>query len=540
MRSSLKCAARMRGRCRLSLALVAFCWLALCSPSLAYRFGANVTPTGPEKTVFKWSTDACEPVDIPDVAARAFRDSAGRVQLLASHYVTRRMVGPDLNSVTHECPVLLGSAFNPDPSAFDDRQWLASPFTLDGQKIYALLHLEYQGKLWPGMCDPNLTDSAGQRCQYNAIGFATSNDGGASYTRTSPPSDLVASVPYRYPADAGPAGMFEPSNIVFRPSDGYYYVLVRTEPYEAQAGGSCLLRTQKLSDPSSWRAWDGHGFSVRFINPYVESPAQPAAHVCRPVSPDAIGMMTSSLTYNTYFRKFLLVGISSTLNRKTDRTVNGFFYSLSSDLINWSPQRVVLRAEFPWTHECGEPSPVRQPSILDPNSPDRNFGTSGQRVSLYFIRSNLVYDSNGCRETLDRDLVRIPIEFSGGPPQNDPICSSVTATPDAIWPPNHKLVPVTLSGASDPDGDPTTITITGVTQNAPTGGEPDAVPRPNAGEVSLRADRDGANGGRLYRIAFTASDDRGGTCSGTRVVGVSQGGASAADAGPSYDSFGSS
>jgi hypothetical protein len=452
------------------------------------------------------------------------------------------MVGPSLSSVAHQCSILLGSDFNADPSAFDDRQWLASPFTLDGQTIYALLDEEYQGQVHSGMCDPSLEGFDQVKCRYNAISFAASYDGGTSYRRAFPPDGLVATVPYRYVVAAGPAGAFDPSNIVYRSSDGYYYVMVRTPPYQAQQEGACLLRTQTLGVPSSWRGWDGSGFSVRFIDPYVDTSAPPDGHVCRPVSPDAIGSMTSSLTYNTYFRKFLLVGISSTVNPKTDRTVNGFFYSLSDDLVHWTPQRILMRAEFPWTYQCGGPSPVREPSILDPNSPDRNFATSGQRPYLYFVRSNPMYDSGGCRETLDRDLIRIPIEFSGAAaPEHAPVCTGVTVTPGTIAPPNHRLVPVSLSGASDPDGDPVTITITGVTQDEPTNGTADAVPGSRAGELSVRAERDGGGDGRVYRIAFTVSDGRGGTCSGTRTVEVPHGGGGAVDsAPPSYASLGTS
>lgn len=38
-------------------------------------------------------------------------------------------------------------------------------------------------------------------------------------------------------------------------------------------------------------------------------------------------------------------------------------------------------------------------------------------------------------------------------PNSPPDCSAVNATPSLLWPPNHELVEVTLTGASDPDGD---------------------------------------------------------------------------------------
>ena len=42
-----------------------------------------------------------------------------------------------------------------------------------------------------------------------------------------------------------------------------------------------------------------------------------------------------------------------------------------------------------------------------------------------------------------------------------PSCSGVAASPSLLWPPNHKYRTVTLGGATDPDGDPVTLTATG-------------------------------------------------------------------------------
>ncbi len=110
-----------------------------------------------------------------------------------------------------------------------------------------------------------------------------------------------------------------------------------------------------------------------------------------------------------------------------------------------------------------------------------------------------------------------------------PDCSAVAASADTLWPPNHKLVEVSLSGATDPDGDDVTLTVTSVLQDEPTNGlgdgdqSPDAVI--NADSVELRAERSG-NGdikdadGRVYQIAFTVQDTNGGQCSGSVQVGV--------------------
>ena len=41
--------------------------------------------SGPEEMVFDWTTDRCEDGNIPDIAARAFRDADGQVQLTIGH-----------------------------------------------------------------------------------------------------------------------------------------------------------------------------------------------------------------------------------------------------------------------------------------------------------------------------------------------------------------------------------------------------------------------------------------------------------------------
>jgi uncharacterized repeat protein (TIGR01451 family) len=108
---------------------------------------------------------------------------------------------------------------------------------------------------------------------------------------------------------------------------------------------------------------------------------------------------------------------------------------------------------------------------------------------------------------------------------HNPICTGVTGGPD-LWPPNHKLRLITLTGATDPDGDPVTTTVTGVTQDEPLDGlgdgdtSPDAFQGPASNQVSLRAERSGLGDGRVYRIAFDVADNHGGSCTGTAFVGV--------------------
>ncbi|MEA2211136.1 MAG: chitinase [Solirubrobacteraceae bacterium] len=108
-----------------------------------------------------------------------------------------------------------------------------------------------------------------------------------------------------------------------------------------------------------------------------------------------------------------------------------------------------------------------------------------------------------------------------------PDCSAATTNVTTLWPPNHRLVPVVISGVTDPNADPLTINVTGVTQDEPTNGlgdgdtgPADAVITPNSSTVQIRAERSGTGDGRVYVISFTATDPSGASCSGSLAVTV--------------------
>lgn len=117
-----------------------------------------------------------------------------------------------------------------------------------------------------------------------------------------------------------------------------------------------------------------------------------------------------------------------------------------------------------------------------------------------------------------------------GTPQNeDPDCSQVQPSLDWIWPPNHKFVAISVLGVTDPDGDPTVITIDSIYQDEPvdTYGDGNFIPDGEiigAGTAKVRAERGGTRNvpgkGRFYHIGYTADDGRGGSCSGEVTVAV--------------------
>jgi len=87
------------------------------------------------------------------------------------------------------------------------------------------------------------------------------------------------------------------------------------------------------------------------------------------------------------------------------------------------------------------------------------------------------------------------------------------AEPAQLWPPNHKLVPVTITGVTGP------VTVTGVTQDETLNSLGDGNTCPDAvivdGQAQLRAERSGDGNGRVYRISFTSE-----SCDGSVLVCV--------------------
>ena len=124
-----------------------------------------------------------------------------------------------------------------------------------------------------------------------------------------------------------------------------------------------------------------------------------------PIDRDNIGAsLNDSITYNTYLGVYVLVGISA--DWLDEREVWGFYYSFSTDLVNWTRRKLLVEIELPWTVDSpGSDLSYLYPSLLDPQSTSRNFETAGKTAYLYYTRNNFGHES------LDRDLIRVPVEF---------------------------------------------------------------------------------------------------------------------------------
>jgi hypothetical protein len=97
------------------------------------------------------------------------------------------------------------------------------------------------------------------------------------------------------------------------------------------------------------------------------------------------------------------------------------------------------------------------------------------------------------------------------------VIASVTATPSVIWPPNHKMVPVTVSADASASCGPPVCKIVAITSDEPANGAGDGNTSPDAlivGDLAaeIRAERAGGGLlGRTYTITVECTDTAGNT-----------------------------
>lgn len=123
-----------------------------------------------------------------------------------------------------------------------------------------------------------------------------------------------------------------------------------------------------------------------------------------------------------------------------------------------------------------------------------------------------------------------------------PICSGVAPSVARIWPPNHRMVAISLGGATDEDGDTVTLRVTRILTDEAVDARGDGTTEPDArlagaAAFEVRAERAGKGDGRVYLVAFEADDGYGGTCEGRARIDVphSNDGAPAVDSGARWD-----
>ena len=372
------------------LAAMALAAPALASPPSPEPPLAVVTPVGPAETVFDPKRDACDGDDLPDTAARAFRDAEGAITLFAMHTLNRALRGPDFASLKIDCRSPLRSGHQADPALYDDASWITATWTEDGRRVAGLVHHEFQAHAHEGRC----RHKEYLPCWYNTITGVESLDGGRSFERGRPPA-VMAAAPFRQETGQGRhRGFFNPSNIF---GDGpERYVLVSTTGWAGQDSGPCLFRTRTPFDPGSWRAYDGTGFTVRLPDPYREAPKPKPCVSVRPF-PAPVGGVVRHRGTGAWVAVFQASADGAEFPEA------GFYATASRDLLRWDKPRLVLSGSTLYDDPCGTGGRmIAYPSLIDSGSTRRNFDDVGDTADLYY--SELRVD--GCQITADRQLKR--------------------------------------------------------------------------------------------------------------------------------------
>lgn len=384
------------------------CYTEFADKILAYHTDMPIVLLGgnhEEEILFDWTYDRLCPDDLPDMAAHAFRDHNGMVNLLATHHINVRMIGEDFNSLERDPAPVMYSPVDPYPHNYNDRLWLMAHWIVpETSVVYALAHVEYQGNQHPEVCG---CTSGYFDCLWGSITWAVSFDGGQHFGYHTPPDHFVASAPYEYEPNVGAwIGTVSPSNIIKK--DGFYYSAFKVTgnfpsgaTYKDLNPGWSMMRTTNLEVASSWRGWDGENFTVKFIDPYRTTGYDPADHIPSIIGYNNLGVGGDTLLYSDYLGKYV------TTNRlnKIRPTGPGVFedytmciFSCSDDLIHWDP---------PSIFRINDPSLLAEvyPTFIDHESPSDNFERIGQTPHLYFSR---VY---GTHAWYDRDLIRMPVRM---------------------------------------------------------------------------------------------------------------------------------
>lgn len=358
------------------------------------------------EVVFNWERDKCAKEQIPDAAVRAFRTANDHVQMYAPNDTNQPFVGKTLDTVRPKCDYVFKTNYDSDPENYSAKIWLQSFYTLDGKTVYALGSSDYHGS-WFNKCT-HPTDR-NKKCWWSAITLATSTNGGESFEMLKAPNHIIARAPHRYDEKAGPPpGFFTASNIIKR--DDFYYSMIFTFGYLEQDRGNCLMRTKTLSDPRSWKTWDGTEFNGSFVNPADKQFGDAKTFSCATVG--KLSEPVRSLIWHEASKRYIV--IFSKPRKLSDNEGVGvrveFQYATSTDLIEWTQPSTIIAFDSEPSCKKNLPS-AGYPSLLDPESTDRNFGTIGARGYIYYTRFNSAKD---CKGTYDRDLMRIPIKITSG------------------------------------------------------------------------------------------------------------------------------
>eukprot|EP00117_Sycon_ciliatum_P032589 scpid70066/ scgid25241/ len=334
-------------------------------------FSPKVTLSSEAVVVYNYTTDHCPnglerlSYDVADGPPRTFRSPKNRLYLQFASVGTgsRGQQGAELDSLKHSCHVYCNSTRSMNTSLFSSHEMPFSPWVSEKDGVvYALTDMEFH----------NTTAGFGGICLYVATTLFKSTDGGLTFQHAAPaPAHVVAAMPYP-PANESSVRRKPPYMPAFRAPgnivqyQGYLYATISAlwgpEPYGPQQQGVCIMRTADITDPASWRGWNGKDFSARMQAFWWENP-NPAEHSCKPVLPSV--MTHSTIFFSSVYKRYVILG-----------TNHQMYFSF--DLVNWSNA----------THVQGETEATGLYSfVIDPSQTGPNFQEVGDSADFYYVAS---------------------------------------------------------------------------------------------------------------------------------------------------------
>ena len=353
----------------------------------------------------------CKIGDFPDIPTRAFavpnhsnsspnttHDTTNgsndyTVHMIQGSTNAHIMTGPSLFNVTRSCNMTWNMTGNADPSMFAGDEFLDSTIVLDKNgTVISLSHTEYPGNRFDNCPGPSYP-----YCWTVTTGLMVSHDFGTTWNHAQPPPHhLVAAVPYQYNTTQLASGWGDPTNILRHPSDTtwFYVAMWNRNRVGLQEPGVCMMRSNALLDPSSWRGWNGTHYSVTFVSPYnnnnnnnKDATWNPADHICQVLQID------ETILDPTKCSPFGLVWSPSlTLFFMTWACLNGygsFYVTTSPDLIHWStPQAIYDKSDLPSATRTQVTS-MHYPSFMDAAAPtlldDPNYSRITSTPHLFWV-----------------------------------------------------------------------------------------------------------------------------------------------------------
>lgn len=237
----------------------------------------------------------------------------------------------------------------------------------------------------------------------------------------------------------------------------------------------------------------GTGANVSFTAPTIPSPmSTDEAHlkftlkVTDPNGDFSTDEMEVTVT-NNGFNPIANAGGNKCVDENGSVTLNGSGYDPEGDAVH-----------FTWTPVTDGAPPLTGADTATPSLTTPFVVAAGAT----FTYQLLVWDDFG---GWGIDNATVTVKNINDPPV---IKNAVADTP-ILWSPDHRLVPVQISGVIDVNNN-ATITITKVTQDEATNGLGDGdTPVDafiNGNTVLLRSERSGKGDGRVYKVYFKASD----------------------------------